>query len=129
MPDTKPQAPKLAAAELRDDVLEAVVPGAAAAELELHAPGLHVELVVRNQDLERRDAVETRERGDRESALVHVALRQHEANVAAVAGASARDQAVEARFRLKGESQRARKPLDEPRSRIVAGGSVLPAGI
>ena len=53
MPDTEPQAPELAATELRDDVLEAVVPGTAAAELELHAPGLHVELVVRNQDLER----------------------------------------------------------------------------
>ena len=53
MSDTEPQPPEFAVAELRYDVLEAVMPGAAAAKLELHAPRLHVELVVRNKYLER----------------------------------------------------------------------------
>src|SRR5438874_5222998 len=70
-----------------------------------------------------------RERGDRKAALVHVALRQHEAEVAAVTGTVARDQAMEARFRLKAQAQRGHEPLDEPRSCIVPRERVLAAGI
>ena len=42
---------KSAAAELRLDVLQAVVAGVAAAELELDLAGQQVELVVHHQDL------------------------------------------------------------------------------
>ena len=51
MADAEAQAPVVAAAELGVDVVQAVVAGVAAAELELDLAGQQVELVVRDQDL------------------------------------------------------------------------------
>src|SRR4029453_8449324 len=108
--DAQPKPPEFSAAQLRDDVLEAVVSGASAAELELYASRLQIQLVVRDQDLGRRDAIEMRERRDRKPALVHVTLRQHETDLCAVR-LPARDQAAEARFRLKAQIQHGREPF------------------
>ena len=62
MADADAQAPEILGAEMRGDVLEAVVPGRAAALLELRRAGREVELVVHDQHLGRLDLVEARER-------------------------------------------------------------------
>src|SRR5207245_3115973 len=49
MPDAKPQSPEPAVAQLRDDILEAVVTRAAAAELEPDAAWLRTELGVSDE--------------------------------------------------------------------------------
>ena len=62
---------KSALPELRLDVLQAVVAGVAAAELELHLARQQVEFVVHDEDLVRLDLEEARQRRDRLARQVH----------------------------------------------------------
>src|SRR5258708_982867 len=64
MSDAEPQSPEPAVAQLRDDILEAVVARAAAAELELDAAGLQIELVVRHENFRQRDTIEAGDGGN-----------------------------------------------------------------
>ena len=101
MSDAQPQAPESGVAELRDDVLESVVSRGAATELEFHAARLEVELIMRDEHLGERNAVIAGERGDWLAALVHVALRQRQPEIAAVGRAAASHQTREPCFGSK----------------------------
>ena len=57
------------------DVAQPVVTGVAAAVLELHQPGLDVQLVMGHQDFFRRDLVKARQSGNRPARQVHEGLR------------------------------------------------------
>src|SRR6516164_7181139 len=119
MPDSDAQSPVVAGAELREDVLQSVVPCAAAAELELHAARLQIEFVVRDQDLGRCDSIEAPQRCHREAAFVHVVLRQSESKIGSVARRSTSHQAVEAPFGFERDAELLRQPLHEPGAGIV----------
>src|SRR5712692_1519069 len=82
MADADPQAPKAVGAELRGDVLQAVVAGDAAAELELCRARREIELVVHDEDFLRLDLVEACERADRLAREVHIGLRQQQPQLA-----------------------------------------------
>src|SRR6266850_2079674 len=74
--DADAQAPEPVRAELGGDVLETVVAGDPAAELQFRRPRWKIELVVHDQDFLRLDLVVARERADRLARDVHVSLRQ-----------------------------------------------------
>ena len=98
MADADSEPPEVRRAERGDDVLESVVPGAAAAQLELHGAGLQVELVVRDQDFLGRDAIEPRQRGHRLAASIDEGLRQSQSPVDAIACAHAADDGLKLRL-------------------------------
>src|SRR2546422_6661092 len=82
MADADAQTPEPVRAELLRDVLQAVVAGDTAAQLELCDARREIELVVHDQDFLRLDLVEARERSYRLARDVHVSLRQQEPQVA-----------------------------------------------
>ncbi len=79
--DAEAQAPKLRA-DVLDHAADAVVPGAAAVELELHAARREVELVVRDEHVLDRDLVVAHGGLDRLAAQVHLGHRLQQAHPA-----------------------------------------------
>src|SRR5260221_963097 len=126
MADAQAQAPVIVRAEALRDVLQAVVPGDAAALLELRRARQEIELVVHHQDLGGRDLEESREHLHRMPARVHEALRQHQPGT--VAGEPPHQRLVLAvlaqrHARLHGEA------LHQPEAGVVARAFVLLAWI
>src|SRR5882672_7544019 len=128
MTDADAQAPEPRAAELGGDVLQAVVAGHAAAELELRRPRRKVELVVHHQHLLREHLVEARERSDGFARKVHVGLGKHEAELAAGPRELAYESVVLGDgFQL--DTLTGREPGHEPEAHVVAVALVVLARI
>ena len=64
VPDAQTQPPVIGRAEMGRDILEAIMPAIAAAQLEFGGAWRQVEFVVDNQNLFRCDLVKARECGD-----------------------------------------------------------------
>src|ERR1700681_3673869 len=111
------------------DILEPIVTGAAAAFFELHRAWLQVELVVRDQDLLRCNAIETRQRGHRLAASVHKGLRQCQSPIDAVVRSYAGNEGLKLRLHTERRANCLRQALDEPRARVMPGRAVFAAGV
>src|ERR1700730_2190973 len=96
--DADSQPPEGRRAERRGDILESIVTGAAAAFLELDGAWLQVELVVRDQDFLRCNAIETRQRGHRLAAAIHKGLRQYQSPIDAVVRSYAGNEGLKLRL-------------------------------
>ena len=118
MADAQAQPPEILA-EVRDDVLQSVVAGRAAAALQLDTARRQVELVVHDQDLVRQDLVEPRQRANCAAARVHEG-RRFEQPALVVATTDAADDPVEARFHAQLHALGARESVDEPEARVVS---------
>ena len=124
VPDAQAQPPEVGGAELGLDVLQAVVPGRAAALLELHVSRQQVEFVVRDEDLLRLDLEEARERGNRLAGQVHVRHRREQ--VERPRGTvHARDIAEVAAVGGERRAQLASGAGQPPEARIVSGRGVF----
>src|SRR5688572_28444152 len=123
--DADAQAPVVVRCEPLRDVLEAVVPGDAAALLEPRDAGLEVELVVHHQDFLRLDAEEAGQHLHRLPAQVHEGLRQQEPGAAGILA----DQRLELRVLAQREAARLRKALHQPEAGVVPRALVLRAGV
>ena len=87
--------------------------------LELDRPGFHVELIVRHQNLVRRNAVEARHRADRETAAIHEGLRHRDPAVARSGGACACHRRLKFRLIAKIDAKQLSQSLGEPEPRVV----------
>lgn len=74
VPDADAQAIEVAP-QVRNDVLQAVMPPGASTEFEPNRPGLQIEFVMGDKDSGGRDLQETGKTGHRQPALVHVRIR------------------------------------------------------
>jgi hypothetical protein len=128
MADADPQPPVILGAEMRGDVLEAVVTAQAATELEPHLARRDVEFVMHHQHFGRLDAIETRQRLHRLAGTVHEGLRHQQPEVRA-GDARLADQAVVARFAAEGCAEFARQALTKPKPGVVPGFSVFGPGV
>ena len=115
-------------AEMRDDVLQPVVPAVAAAQLELGAARRQVEFVVHHQYLVRQYLVKQRQRDHRTAADVHEGLRLEQMDFMSM-HRGACNQAVKLVVGLEIRAVRARKFIHPPESGVVARGFVFPAGV
>src|SRR3990167_296254 len=75
MADAEAQPPEIFAAEVRDNVLQTVMPAVPAAHLQARHSRWQIQFVVHHQHLCRRNLVELRQRADGASAYVHKRLR------------------------------------------------------
>ena len=99
--DADSEPPEGRRAERCGDILESIVAGAAAAFFELDRAWLQVELVVRDQDFLRCNAIETRQRGHRLAAAVHKGLRQCQSPIDAVVRSYAANEGLKLRLHTK----------------------------
>src|SRR5688572_13199146 len=122
--DAQPQAPVLVRRQPLRDVLQAVVPGDAAALLEARHAGLEVELVVNHQDFLRLDLEEAGEHLHRLAAQVHERLRQQQPDVGMLA-----DQRLELRILAQRDAVGLREALHQPEACVVPRALVLLARV
>ena len=111
------------------DILESIVAGAAAAFFELDRAWLQVELVVRDQDFLRCNAIETRQRRHRLAAAVHKGLRQCQSPIDAVVRSYTANEGLKLRLHAERRANCLRQALDEPRARVMPGRPVFAAGV
>ena len=128
MADADAQAPVVAAAELGVDVLQAVVAGVRAAELELDLARHQVELVVDDEDLLRLDLEEARQRRDRLAREVHERRRLEQPHRPA-GDVDAHRLAEVAALGSERGLQPVGDLVDEPEAGVVARRRVFGAGV
>src|SRR5882672_4391241 len=127
MADTETEAPELVA-QMRDQVLESVVPARTTAELEAHAPDRQIEVVVRDQHLVEVDLAVIEETLHRKSATIHERERLEDPDLL-FTDANLRELALEAALLSKLAVALARERIREPEARVVTRERVFRPGI
>src|SRR5262245_8302445 len=127
VPDTEPKAPELVA-EMRDEILESVVPARAAAEFQAHDADRQIEIVMRNEHLLEIDLAVIEQALEREPAAIHERERREDLEVV-LANAKLRDFALEAALRAKLAVVLTRQCIGEPEAGVVTRERVLRPGI
>ena len=129
MGDAKAKARKVpVVAETADDIAQAVVAPVPAALLEAGDTDGQVEVVVRDENVLRRDLVETRQCGHGLAAVVHEGIGLEEPDVLP-RQPHARYLAVELLFTPEAAAMDARHLVNKPEPGIVPGSSIFRAGI
>ncbi len=128
MPYPDAQAIEAVAAELFNNVPQAVVPAVPATLLEPHHARLEIDFIVNDHDLFNGDPVVVGDGANRLAAPVHEGLRLAKPAVHAVR-LQAADLRIERGLRAKRQGVFSGQEIDEPESRVVPGPGVFRARI
>jgi hypothetical protein len=128
MTDAYAHAPKILGAQMRDDVLQAIVSAVAAAQLEFCATRGQIKLIMHHQYLRRLDFVELCHGTDCTTADIHKCLRFEQMHFMPV-HCGACDQAMKFAAHFKTYTMATRKLIHPPEPGVVARARIFFTGI
>lgn len=128
VPDTYTQSPEVPAAEVRDDVFQAIMSTMSATQLQAGGTRLQIKFIMYHQDFRWSNLVELCQCAGRSSTGIHEGLRLEQQYFMAVQLAT-RHQAVELRLTPEVQALQTREFVRPPVAGIMAGSFIFTPGI